>query len=683
MSPRLGLALVGFLLGIPLASHPAAAAAASGPAEPPWTSLFDGKSLGGWVQKGGNARYEVRDGTILGTSAPNTKNSFLCTERSYGDFVLELEFKADPALNSGIQIRGQSSPEYQQGRVHGYQVEIDPDVKRGRNWTGGLYDEGRRGWLVDLKNNEAARKAFLPDQWNKFRIEARGDSIKTWLNGVLAADLVDSMDLEGFIGLQVHQVGKREEAFHVAWRNLRIQDLGRRSWLPVLDGKTLKGLHPAGEAKWAVEGGTVAGSIGAGARKAGLLFVDHPLDDFTARVQYRLTGGNGGLYLRSAAAETAAGARGLQVDLDAAGPSGGLYDSGGRGWVARATAPGKGSPPADAFHEVTVSAHGGRLVAHVDGARTAALNDEAGSSGLLAVELAAGRPARIEVRRMDLLSAALPTPVPGYPVGWCLRVQGTAPEDARAAGFEYIELAMQDVLDLSDEEFERTATRLAALGIPARSGYNIIPADLKLVGPELDKARQDKHLERALARAARLGLEMVVLNTGAAMKVPEGFSRDQAFRQLVEFGKRAATAAARHKIVLLVEPLRDSDTNIMNKFAETLALAKAVHRPNFKILVDYSFLTIQHEEPSVLLGGRGYIHHVWMANPNGRGYALSADQADYAGFFRALRQIGYRGGISVHARTDLFAADAPRGIAFLRQIAAQQLSPASPRAATR
>jgi hypothetical protein len=174
--------------------------------EPPWNDLFDGKTLRGWVQRGGNAKYEVKDGTIVGTSVPNTKNSFLCTERSYGDFVLEVEFKADPQLNSGIQIRGQSSPDYQQGRVHGYQVEIDPDVKRGRMWTGGLYDEGRRGWLVDLKDNDAARRAFKPDEWNHLRVDARGDSIKTWLNGVPAADLVDSMDLEGFIGLQVHQV---------------------------------------------------------------------------------------------------------------------------------------------------------------------------------------------------------------------------------------------------------------------------------------------------------------------------------------------------------------------------------------------------------------------------------------------------------------------------------------------
>jgi sugar phosphate isomerase/epimerase len=647
-------------------------------AEPAWTSLFDGKTLKGWVQRGGNAKYEARDHTIVGTSVPNTKNSFLCTERAYGDFVLELEFKADPQLNSGIQIRGQSSPDYQDGRVHGYQVEIDPDVKRGRMWTGGLYDEGRRGWLVDLKNNEAARNAFKPEQWNKIRVEARGDSIKSWLNGVLAADLVDSMDLEGFIGLQVHQVGKREEPLHVAWRNLRLQDLGRRAWLPVLDGKTLRGLHPAGDAAWKVDGGLLRGSIPAGARGAGLLFVEATPAVPTVRLEYHLTGGNGGLYLQAAPADPPAGARGVQVDLDAAASSGGLYDTVARRWVAPAKAPEKKSAvAADGFHLVSASAHDGELVAHVDG-RLAARAPAPAATGQLAIELAPGKAAQLEVRRLDVLSPPIPPPVPGHPIGWCLRVQGTAPEDARAAGFEFMELAMQDVIDLSDEEFERTATRLGALGIPARGGYNLIPAELKTVGPDVDRARQDQHLARVLGRAARLGLSMVVLNNGPSRRIPDGFAREEAQKQFLDFSRRAAAEAARHGITVLLQPLRDSDTNFVTKISEAAALVKAVRRPNYKLLVDYSFLLIQHEEPSALAAARGLIGHVWMANPNGRGYPLSADQADYAGFFRALRQAGYRGGMSIHARTDLFGADAPRGIAFLRQLAAEYLPPGAP-----
>jgi hypothetical protein len=199
-----------------------------------WVNLFNGKNLDGWVQRGGKAEYRVEDGAIVGHSVPRTPNSFLCTTRDYGDFILELEFKGDPKLNSGIQFRSQVFDEPKtiehngktirigKGRVHGYQYEIDPAA---RAWTGGIYDEGRRGWLKDLKENEAARKAFKQNEWNRVRIEARGSSIKTWINDVPAAELTDDMTLSGFFALQVHGVGNREEPLEIRWRNIRIKEL--------------------------------------------------------------------------------------------------------------------------------------------------------------------------------------------------------------------------------------------------------------------------------------------------------------------------------------------------------------------------------------------------------------------------------------------------------------------------
>jgi len=190
--------------------------------EESWTPLFDGKKLTGWTQRGGKAVYKAEDGVIVGSSVPDTPNSFLCTDREFANFVLELEFKVDPRLNSGVQIRSQSTPTYRDGVVHGYQVEIDPSE---RAFSGGIYDESRRGWLNDLKNNEAARKAFKQNEWNAFRIVAVGDSIKTWLNGVPAADLTDSMTHTGFIALQVHAASEKEP-MQVRWRNIRVRDLG-------------------------------------------------------------------------------------------------------------------------------------------------------------------------------------------------------------------------------------------------------------------------------------------------------------------------------------------------------------------------------------------------------------------------------------------------------------------------
>ena len=205
----------------------------------PWITLFDGNSLEGWSQKGGEAKYTVSDGEIVGTTVHNTPNSFLVTDSIYGDFILELEFLVDPSMNSGIQIRSESLPHYQNGRVHGYQVEIDPSE---RAWSAGIYDEARRGWLHPLDDqNTSAKSAFKQNEWNHYRIEAIGDTIKTWINGVEASHLMDDQTDKGFIGLQVHSIGEnQEEGTEIRWRNIKIltedlQAYSTKTSLPMLD----------------------------------------------------------------------------------------------------------------------------------------------------------------------------------------------------------------------------------------------------------------------------------------------------------------------------------------------------------------------------------------------------------------------------------------------------------------
>lgn len=217
---------------------------AAGLAASEWQDLFDGRTLEGWRRLNGSATYEVVEGAIVGTTVPGSPNSFLATTREFGDFVLELEFKVDPRLNSGVQIRSESRSDFKNGRVHGYQVEIDPSpepyakqpanldaegnpIASGaapRSWTGGIYDEQRRGWLQNLSDRPAAREAFRPGQWNHLRVEAVGPSIRTWVNGVAAADVVDGLTRRGFIALQVHAVDQ-EVPLQVRWRKLRIREV--------------------------------------------------------------------------------------------------------------------------------------------------------------------------------------------------------------------------------------------------------------------------------------------------------------------------------------------------------------------------------------------------------------------------------------------------------------------------
>jgi hypothetical protein len=190
-------------------------------AQAKWTKLFNGKDLTGWTQLNGKASYKVENGEIIGTTIFNEPNSFLATASTYGDFILELEFKLDDEMNSGIQFRSERKPEYQNGRVHGYQMEIDPSP---RSWTGGIYDEARREWLYPLEYNTAAKTAYRKNAWNTCRIECIGNVMRTWINGIATANLVDDATPSGFIALQVHAVGKPEESGKkIRWRNIRIQ----------------------------------------------------------------------------------------------------------------------------------------------------------------------------------------------------------------------------------------------------------------------------------------------------------------------------------------------------------------------------------------------------------------------------------------------------------------------------
>lgn len=180
-----------------------------------YTWLYDGKSLAGWRVIGGEATFKAEGEDIVGRHGPG-KNTFLRTDKTYGDFSLKLQMRWDELGNSGILFRAQQRDG--DGRAYGYQYELDASD---RAWSGGIYDEARRGWLANLENNEEARNAIKLDDWNDVEIEARGAQIKTWINGVPAADIIDGLDAQGYIALQVHS----GDSGIMRWRNIRLREL--------------------------------------------------------------------------------------------------------------------------------------------------------------------------------------------------------------------------------------------------------------------------------------------------------------------------------------------------------------------------------------------------------------------------------------------------------------------------
>ena len=293
-----------------------------------WVELFNGKNLKGWKKLNGEAEYKIEGNTITGYSKLNTPNTFLATEKKYGDFILEVEVKVDNRLNSGIQIRSNSLKDYRDGRVHGYQVEIDPGQ---RAYSGGLYDEARRGWLYPLGINPRGRRAFRPGDWNQYRIEAIGNHIRTWVNGVMCTNLVDDKTAEGFIALQVHSIGKKEqEGTQVKWRNIRIKTENledeawpadpevtevsylvneltplekRQGWRLLWDGKTANGWRGAKldrfpQSGWAMKDGilTVQATDGGESTGPGDIITNDQYSNFVLELEFMITeGANSGI----------------------------------------------------------------------------------------------------------------------------------------------------------------------------------------------------------------------------------------------------------------------------------------------------------------------------------------------------------------------------------------------------
>lgn len=309
-------------LPLALAALSLAATASAGP----WEPLFNGKDLSGWKQVNGTAPYTVADGAIVGTTVPGSPNSFLATEGTYRDFVFECEVRQEGPSNSGVQFRSESRADFQNGRVHGYQLEIDPSP---RAWTGGIYDEARRGWLYPVDLNPRAKQAYQYGRWNLLRIEAIGPSIRTWVNGIPVAHVIDDATPEGFFALQVHSIGDRagEAGRRILFRNLRIQttdlkpsppdDIFVRGMIPnavseaeraqgwrlLWDGRTTKGWRGAHRTAfpghgWAIENGELAvlESGGGEAKHGGDVVTLEEFRAFELQLEFKLTpGANSGI----------------------------------------------------------------------------------------------------------------------------------------------------------------------------------------------------------------------------------------------------------------------------------------------------------------------------------------------------------------------------------------------------
>jgi hypothetical protein len=297
--------------------------------------IFDGKTLTGWKQLGGAAEYVVKDGAIVGTTRPDVPNAFLVTEKTFGDFILEFEVRQDVGpTNSGVQFRSLSTPDFENGRVHGYQTDIDPSP---RQWSGSIYEEAKRGWFYTGELNPPSKALYKYGEWNRYRVEAIGPRLRVWINGGAVADVIDGATREGFIGLQVHSINKPEEAGRtVSWRNIEVQtknlkprpsmgifirnnlpnhlhaDEQAQGWRLLWDGSTAAGWRSARGTGFPASGWSLAnGELAVQPRGGGGdIMTDEEFGAFELQMEFKVSAGaNSGIfYLLSSPHDPASGA---------------------------------------------------------------------------------------------------------------------------------------------------------------------------------------------------------------------------------------------------------------------------------------------------------------------------------------------------------------------------------------
>ena len=369
-------------------------------------SIFDGETTKGWHNPYDWGEVSVKEKEIRLVA---NKKFFLMSDKQYGDYIFEGEVKLpEGKSNSGFMLRGQEK----KNKVFGYQAEADPTD---RKWSGGLYDEGRRQWLNPLADQPKAQEAFKKTDWNKYRIVCEGDHLKIFVNGIKTTDYHDPVDLEGAIGLQHH--GENGQVY--AFRNLKVVNNGRHVWKPIFDGASMEGWKTQGGGEWKLKDGTLVGTSSAEEKRHGLFYSEKEYGNFTARITFRLTEGNSGFYFRSKINESKLGVKGIQAELENSELIGGLYETGGRKWLAKPLhyfetfskdrqggreKQWKKAHAAGEWSTMVVSAHGNRIVTHVGDILACDIVDaKQQKNGRFAVQLHGGQDLKVEVKSIELL----------------------------------------------------------------------------------------------------------------------------------------------------------------------------------------------------------------------------------------------------------------------------------------
>ncbi len=239
---------------------------------------------------------------------------------------------------------------------------------------------------------------------------------------------------------------------------------------------------------------------------------------------------------------------------------------------------------------------------------------------------------------------------------------------AAQAGFDYIELPIAKLVDLSEDEFNTVKNTINNSGIKCEAGNIFFPRELKIVGPDVDKKKITEHAKKASERLGALGAKAAVLGSGSSRMVPEGWSMEKAIEQFSEAAAIIGSETSRYGVVTVLEHLNKTETNFLNSVSEALDLARKLNLPNVQLLVDLYHMRRESEDMDIIPEAGKLLKHAHIANSHGRVYPLNSGEEPYEVFFVALKKAGYDERISIEASTNDFENDSRNSLKFLRSL---------------
>lgn len=225
-------------------------------------------------------------------------------------------------------------------------------------------------------------------------------------------------------------------------------------------------------------------------------------------------------------------------------------------------------------------------------------------------------------------------------------------------GYDYMEAGLSALAAMTEEEYQAAVKAVDGAKIRVEACNGMMPASIKVTGPDVSAQQIHDYLDKAFARARRLGCDVVVFGSSGSRMVPEGFPFDVAWRQIGNFLRIAQTHAQEYGITIAIEPLRRGECNIMNMVSEAVLIASIMQLPNVKALGDTYHMAMCHEPLSALTNAGSMLAHVHTANALGRILPKEGDGEDYEGMFRALKAGGYEKRVSCEAGCKDFPVDA-------------------------